>query len=304
MKQLTALCIALLLYSSGYAQKNTNEAKAAYLLAEESYGKGDYKGALDFLQQVRTSLGSANCKILYLQVMTVRELYAKDSSGAEKTLAVINEFEKASDYASFNEEKVLEITKLKLALKAEAKAIKDKRDTEVAAKAALDKAFNDEFNALGPWGLSMEELDSALPALKVKEWKQVEKYTTYMAPGVVFDRKWAARTGSYIRQEDTTSYKGKIMSVSFLKDKVYRYQTFLIYYDGKEDGGDQYLEAYNLFYQYGKKLGLEPTFSAEGDLLKHTWVHDNKVITLELIYRAGKKTVVGPVQLIKSVYHL
>lgn len=109
-------------YTNVCAQANANEAKAAYLLAEESYGKGDYSTALEYLEQVKTSLGTTNCKILYLQIMAAREFYAKKRGANEKLMVLISEFQKSPDYASFNEEKTLEVTKLKMELKKEAKS--------------------------------------------------------------------------------------------------------------------------------------------------------------------------------------
>ena len=47
------LSIMFFFGTSAFSQTNQTEAKAAYLLAEESYGKRDYKTALDFLKQVK-----------------------------------------------------------------------------------------------------------------------------------------------------------------------------------------------------------------------------------------------------------
>ena len=128
--------------TSAFSQTNQTEAKAAYLLAEESYGKRDYKTALDFLKQVKISMGTSNCKILYLEIIATRELYAKDSSNAEKLLPMITEFEKSSDYADFNEEKTLEIVKLKLLLKGEQKAAKNKLNKLTELKIAKEKTID------------------------------------------------------------------------------------------------------------------------------------------------------------------
>src|SRR4051812_1507668 len=103
-KLLITWCL-ILLGISCCAQTNSSEAKAAYMLAEESYGKGDYKTALDYLTQVKSSLGSANCKVLYLEIMVTRELYSKENNSSEKLLDLISQFEKSPDYASYNPEK-------------------------------------------------------------------------------------------------------------------------------------------------------------------------------------------------------
>lgn len=174
-----------LLVIAGYishAQKSEVEAKAAYLLAEEFYGKGDYKAALNYLQQVKVSLGGSNCKILYLEIMATRELYTKDPGLADKVLPLITEFEKSPDYANFNEEKSLEITKLKLLMKAEQKAAKDKlTELKMAREKRIDSlekartqeykdAFINTVKSEGQFNITLDELDKAKPKWKVKKW--------------------------------------------------------------------------------------------------------------------------------------
>jgi hypothetical protein len=177
-----AFSLMLFFATSAFSQTNQTEAKAAYLLAEESYGKGDYKTALDFLKQVKTIMGKSNCKILYLEIMATRELYAKDSSNAEKLLPLITEFEKSSDYADFNEEKTLEIVKLKLLLKGEQKAARDKlMGIEIAKQNRIDSmmkarsqynidVFNQIVNKEGKFNITLDELGNTNPKWKVKKW--------------------------------------------------------------------------------------------------------------------------------------
>src|SRR6478752_4376293 len=101
MRKFLLLCVFIVISQFSFAQVNTNEAKAAYLLAEESYGKGDYKAALEYLQQVKGSLGTANCKILYLQVMVLKELNAKNPNAPDSMLPIITQFEQSPDYKDF-----------------------------------------------------------------------------------------------------------------------------------------------------------------------------------------------------------
>lgn len=56
----------MLFFGPLYSQVNETEAKAAYMLAEENYGKANYPVALTFLKNAKLKLGGANCKILYL----------------------------------------------------------------------------------------------------------------------------------------------------------------------------------------------------------------------------------------------
>lgn len=92
----------------------TSEAKAAYLLAEEAFSASDWKSTLDYLQQCKKLMGKANSKILYLQIMTEAEIARKDPEYYEAILTSIAAFEKAPDVKQFNEDKVLEVMKLKL----------------------------------------------------------------------------------------------------------------------------------------------------------------------------------------------
>lgn len=99
-----------------YGQSNA-EAKAAYLLAEESYGKGDYESTLIYLKAAKQSLGAANSKILYLEILTEVELSKTKSANPERMLSLINEFEVNSEEERFSEEKILEIYKIKMTVK-------------------------------------------------------------------------------------------------------------------------------------------------------------------------------------------
>ncbi len=167
------------------AQSRDSEAKAAYMLAEESYGKGDYKKTLEFLRQVREVLGGTNCKVLYLQIMATRELYTKDTSSNNHVLSLISEFEKSPDYANFNEEKSLEISKLKLLIKDEQKTTREELNRLAELKIAREKRldsiaksrtsgqkafFINKVTQIGPFNITLDELDKTNPKWKVKKW--------------------------------------------------------------------------------------------------------------------------------------
>lgn len=98
------------------AQSASAEAKAAYLLAEEEFGSGKYAAAITYLDQAAAKLGNANAKILYLKIMALQELAKQDEENLEPLKKAIAAFEKAPDFNSFNEEKQLEVMKLKLKL--------------------------------------------------------------------------------------------------------------------------------------------------------------------------------------------
>jgi hypothetical protein len=116
-KILLFLSLFLIVSISAKSQTNANEAKAAFLLAEESYGKAEYKEALNYLDQAKKSFGAANSKMLYLQIQIQLELLKTDKSYHDKLITTIADFESAPDYKDFNEEKTLEVTKAKLKLK-------------------------------------------------------------------------------------------------------------------------------------------------------------------------------------------
>ncbi|SJZ62870.1 hypothetical protein [Sediminibacterium ginsengisoli] len=113
MKKLFVILLLAIVARSG-AQTNALEAKAAYLLAEEHYGKGDMQTALQYLDEAAAKLGSANAKILFLRINVLKELNTKSGSYAVKLDSAIAQFERAPDMSAFNEEKLLEVMKIKL----------------------------------------------------------------------------------------------------------------------------------------------------------------------------------------------
>jgi len=118
MKKRILLLTLILIFKVGLsiAQTNATEAKAAYLLAEENYGKGDYKAALRLLNNAKKSMGMANSKMLYLEVQIESELLKSDKSHYAALMKTIADFQSAPDIKDFNEEKVLEVVKIKMQL--------------------------------------------------------------------------------------------------------------------------------------------------------------------------------------------
>lgn len=142
LKTLIILSIFFLFGNSVYAQAEM-EAKAAYLLAEESYGKGDYQSTLRYLAQAKKSLGKSNSKILYLQIQAEMEIAKGNSQATDRLLALVAEFEGSPDIKSFNEEKILEVTKLKLVLKAQKEDLAERIRNTLNAKTDSIKKAND-----------------------------------------------------------------------------------------------------------------------------------------------------------------
>jgi hypothetical protein len=142
-------------WTASNAQSNAIEAKAAYLLAEESYGKGDMRAALDYIGEATTKLGSANAKLSYLKIMILKEMSVKDTGALSKLDNAILEFEKAPDVADFNEEKTLEIIKIKL-----------ERTQKTTAAAAMNQQMATYQEKLG-WYIGMS-IDSMIVLHKSK----------------------------------------------------------------------------------------------------------------------------------------
>ncbi len=138
MKKYLVFSFFLLACTSVTGQTSALEARAAYLLAEESYGKGDMHSTLQYLNDAVAKLGAPNAKILYLKVMSLKELTNKDTRYGSKLDAAVADFEKAPDIADFNEEKSLEVIKIKM-----------ERNKEKNRGATMQKGFEDlqkEFN--------------------------------------------------------------------------------------------------------------------------------------------------------------
>ncbi len=157
------LSLSFLFCLKAIAQTNETEAKAAYLLAEESYSKGDQKSALRYIESAKKSLGGANSKLIYLQIQIEQELVKNKKISTDSLLALINRFENLPDYKSFNEDKVLEVAKIKLALKNE---LEDAKEKVVAEKGAVENTFVLFEKKYGEWkvGSTLEDLKRERPA--------------------------------------------------------------------------------------------------------------------------------------------
>jgi len=160
------LIIALLLLFSQpiYSQVNETEAKAAYMLAEENYGKGSYPLALTFLKNAKAKLGGANCKILYLQIQIESELAKTQKNYQDSLLKTITAFQNSPDIKEFNEDKVLEVVKMKMEMEQKGIEEKELREKKAADAATREKLFND-FSLTQGWelGQTLEEAEKKHP---------------------------------------------------------------------------------------------------------------------------------------------
>ncbi len=128
MKLIFTTALSVFITLSSFSQSAATEAKAAYLLAEESFAANDFKGAISYLEECQKKMGVANSKMLYLQIMAQLELAKTDAVYNQEVLKSIQLFEKAKDIKDFNEEKVLEVTKTKLRLNRIMEAIQKEKN--------------------------------------------------------------------------------------------------------------------------------------------------------------------------------
>ncbi len=313
MRKFLLICLLGFSFQAIRAQSNTNEAKAAYLLAEESYGKGDYKGTLEFLHQVRETLGSPNCKVLYLQIMATRELYAKDTSGNNKVLPLILEFEKSPDYADFNEEKTVEITKLKLLVKKEIKAVQEKADAENTLKAAREKYLFGLLNKWGKFEVTLDDVDKAHPDWNVKTWKIFDwnkRVQVYHPPSLEYTK--SSYPFTKMRDNDS-SLAGKVSGIVFIDGILSGYYSYEVDYDesSKMNQGISFSSASDDKNRSSatvtEKSGIVPTsdtFITDGHSgVRYTWQYGNYMIMdYPLFYFKRKPNTV--VRLVRYVQYV
>lgn len=255
------------------AQDAQMEAKAAYQLAEDSYSKGNYKNAIQYLQQVKTALGTSNCKILFLEIMISNELYAKDKDRSEKLLALIDAFEKSADNKDFNEEKKIEVTKMKLSLKMEqinAKEEEAKRKDEEANKykgrtAQHQASFMADLNANGGFNISLEELGRKNPGWKVKKWLMMKVSPTvdFYHPEIV---KYDSSDFPFPHLPPNTKVGNTITGIYMKEGKVIGIQLMEVNFDQKGtmyDGSYKVWEDFASTYIpiYSNKFYLNPEAS-------------------------------------------
>lgn len=166
MRSYLIFSFLLVLSFPAFAQINETEAKASYMLAEENYGKGNYPVALTFLKNAKANLGGANCKILYLQIQIESELAKTRKNYRDSLLKTIATFQAAPDIKDFNEDKVLEVVKMKLEIAqklAEETALL--AEQKAAEEAKREKTFKDwRFNAGLNLGLTVKEAEKMYPA--------------------------------------------------------------------------------------------------------------------------------------------
>jgi len=225
-KYIIVLLFCIFINSKSFAQSSQVEAKAAYLLAEESYGKGDMKSTVQYLDDAVSKLGGANAKILYLKIMAQRELANKDQAylaGLDSTITV---FQKLPDLNTFNEDKVLEIAKIKIQLKKEInqKKIDDELRPRLGMK-GIERDYPD-------WhlGAPISTLREKHPDLFILLDDKANKRFISKKNGIIY--------------YEIPDQKNGVDHFGLYKDRLFEFELVLYKYDDDKDGNKKGKEAF------------------------------------------------------------
>lgn len=269
MYQKLFFIIAFIGYTiAGLAQNNGAEARAAYLLAEEQFNAGKYEDCISYLEEAIKKLGSANSKILYLKIMSQRELAKKDPDYTPKLVATIETFEKLPDAASFNEEKLMEVMKLKLFIKKEGVVEKEPEDP---ATASFRSYAIDGFNT----AMSIEDLRKIKPDYFARVQKSVSN-------GIE----------AYLPQAG-----GNAINVMAKNDVVFSVQKMLFYYFTDDANFSKGMSAFNNFkntLHFNFEAVESREESGDKDMLSVTthykWTSGTKTVDLSITKTTSKKS--------------
>ncbi|HEY1008888.1 MAG TPA: hypothetical protein VGE58_02190 [Daejeonella sp.] len=264
------------------AQNKEMEARAAYLLAEESYGRGEYQSTLNFLDAAQQSLGAPNSKILFLKIQALSEISKTNKAVQQQLLTAIEQFQKAPDFRNFNEEKVLEVVKMKMVLTAEMQ----KAATELKQKQEVQQAREKLF---AEYGLSNWPLNIPISALqeankdsllfkstaKISDSKKA-RYIKYYMPGLKFNAYYPSVPENYAANN--------VNSVFTTKEGIVVAYDRVIYRKSKKEkhAGLEVsrAEILNMINKQNERLGPATiTYQTPGQTTGYyTWKHGNKSI--------------------------
>lgn len=281
LKTLPLLTFCFFLSAGLRAQNKEMEARAAYLLAEESYGRGEYQNTLNYLDAAQKNLGVANSKILFLKIQAMSEISKTNKAVQPQLLKAIEQFQKAPDFRNFNEEKVLEVVKLKMVLTAEmqkaAAELKQKQDAEMAR----EKLFADQFPN---WPLnvhlsSVQEANKDSLLFKEKVKVVDSKKATYVKHHMA-----GLRFGDYFPSiPDNYSANNVISAYTTKEGTVVAYDRVIYRKSKKEKGAGLEVsraEILNMINKQNERLGPATiSYQVAGQTTGYyTWKHGNKSI--------------------------
>lgn len=277
MKKYIVALIALLCINICFAQEqnivnktNQTEAKAAYMLAEESYDKANYPAALSYLKNAQKSLGGSNSKILYLQIQIEKEISKTQNNYRDSLIKTISAFQVAPDIKDFNEDKVLEVIKMKIELEqlvAREKSIITEKKLEDSLRIVTDsiekvKKLSLLFFADG-WelGQSLESAQKKIPTYFLK---------TKVEPSQIFPNLKIITSEAEPKLAIYVNSNNKIIGFRKITEtkKIFTYM-------GHEIDRDR-REAF-IYNQYKEAFGFEPSsFSIKGRKGGKKWTKDGK----------------------------
>jgi len=269
---------------SAYSQSNQIEAKAAYLLAEENFEKGDYPATLKYLETAATHLGRANSKLLYLQIQAELELYDRDRSYYDKVIKSITTFQNSADVKNFTEEKVLEIAKLKMQITEEhnKELEEEKRKNEEIER--YSNNFRDFSFENWPIGISLSQLKSSHQDSTIikKRSKSQSIYHWVNGKPVKTDHV------ENLRGDFDTSYGiGNTMSSIITQGEIVKGYRKIIYNKYKMGGIASstntelsYFEARKEIEELANKLSQDFGFDPVVSKNVYRWEKDNKIVEL------------------------
>jgi hypothetical protein len=275
------LFLFLFLRITLHAQLSSAEAKAAYLLAEESYGKNDWKKTLSYLEECKRKLESTNCKILYLQIMAEVELSKTNPSYYDSVLHSIADFERSPDAKDFNEEKTIEVMKAKLLTKEN----KEKYFNDAMLKKEADAKAVIAFKTITweglPIGVSFNELVEKRKAARTPLFEhKTDNVKVVSIPGakLIYDR-------SCHIFEWTEGCRGKGLRAAYVKQGIVLGYVGTLDYKSNSVGNlsraAAAAAALRLPDQYSSLLGFQPVITDGSEKKMYKWEKDGKTVILE-----------------------
>lgn len=300
-KFLIVIIIGLLPYLA-ISQTNEGEAKAAFLLAEEFYAKSDFKNALGFIDKAKKSLGEGNCKIYYLEILMRNEMYKFDKTQYVLLMQAIGAFQSSKDINAFNEEKVIEVLKIKMLLAQEQDNKRIADSISLSEKIRKEKNFN-EYNFRG-WTLNVpfNEIKSSkenhpffskkLDRNEIKETGRTYHYNDKMV-------SWFGRKESswfFINNGIKDSVAAIAVGTDGIVKRYVRLKLVKPYYEKNaftKEQADEYMKS--MIDSYSRSLGFEPekrttTLNNVYSTTDYTWRKNNKWITIRsMIYYLRKE---------------
>lgn len=266
--------VLMLFFGPLYSQVNETEAKAAYMLAEENYGKANYPVALTFLKNAKTKLGGANCKILYLQIQIESELAKTQRNYRDSLWQTIAAFQTSPDIRDFNEDKVLEVVKLKLEMEQKSIEEKDLKEKKVADSVSKEKIFRD-FSWTTGWefGQSLEEAEKKHPDF----FRRTSSERSGLFPGLkLISSKDVTNVSVYVN--DNKKIVGFRNNIEYPK-LISKYQD----YASSKELKMKMVDTYSQLFGFSPVSGY-----VSPDGLQYTWQKNKKSVIISwMVFRNG-----------------